>query len=89
VRTFQAEGEDDRPYVGVAVQDNGRGIAPNDLPRIFEPFFTTKSDGRGTGLGLSIVQGIVQRHHGFVDVESSPGGGTTFTVKIPTGHIGP
>jgi two-component system NtrC family sensor kinase len=89
VATFSRRGEGGLPQVGFSVADDGRGISPGDLPHIFEPFFTTKSDGKGTGLGLSIVQGIVERHHGRVNVESSPGRGSTFTVLLPTGHSEP
>ena len=86
VSTFARRGASGAPEVGFDVSDDGRGIAACDLPHIFEPFFTTKTDGKGTGLGLSIVQGIVERHHGQVAVESHPGRGSTFTVVIPTGH---
>ena len=50
---------------------------------IFEPFFTTKVDGKGVGLGLAVAYGIIQRHHGTLDVESTQGRGTTFTVSLP------
>jgi two-component system cell cycle sensor histidine kinase/response regulator CckA len=56
---------------------------PAVIQRIFEPFFTTKEIGKGTGLGLSVVYGIVNAHAGFVDVESSPGQGSTFKVYLP------
>lgn len=68
-------------FVVLTVHDTGDGIAPADLPHIFDPFFTTRVDG--TGLGLSIVQQIVQEHHGTVDVDSTPGAGTRFTVRLP------
>lgn len=70
-------------YAMVAVQDNGRGIAPEVLPRIFEPFFTTKPVGQGTGLGLSICQQIVQAHGGRIAATSTPGVGTRFVVALP------
>jgi two-component system, NtrC family, sensor kinase len=69
--------------VVVRVRDTGTGIPPEHIGRIFEPFFTTKPDGKGTGLGLSIVQGIVENHGGDVRVESEPGQGTTFTIRLP------
>jgi two-component system sensor histidine kinase PilS (NtrC family) len=65
----------------VSVQDDGPGIEPAHLPRLFTPFFTTKE--RGTGLGLATVQRIVDAHGGAISVESSPGRGTTFVVRIP------
>jgi signal transduction histidine kinase len=69
--------------VVVEVKDNGTGIAPEHLTRIFDPFFTTKPPGTGTGLGLSIVYGIVSGLGGSIEVESTPGQGTTFRVKLP------
>jgi len=64
------------------VADSGHGIAPDDLAHVFEPFFSTKPGG--TGLGLSLVHRIVQEHGGEVDVRSTLGLGTTFTVTLPT-----
>lgn len=65
----------------VAVADDGPGIQPGDLPRVFEPFFTTKREG--TGLGLATVQRIVDAHGGTIEVESAPGRGAAFTVRLP------
>jgi two-component system NtrC family sensor kinase len=69
--------------VRLAVADTGRGIPPEAIDHVFEPFFTTKTQGAGVGLGLAIAYGIVERHHGTIDVESKPGVGTTFTVELP------
>ncbi|BBO73400.1 hypothetical protein DSCW_08170 [Desulfosarcina widdelii] len=70
-------------YVAVTVQDRGRGISPDVMKRIFEPFFTTKKMGRGTGLGLASVFGIVKNHGGIIDVKSTVGKGSTFTIFLP------
>jgi len=70
-------------YVAVTVQDRGKGISPDVMKRIFEPFFTTKKMGRGTGLGLASVFGIVKNHGGIIDVKSTVGKGSTFTIFLP------
>ena len=70
-------------YVVFRVSDTGSGIPPEHLDRIFEPFFTTKSPDKGTGLGLSTTAGIVRSHGGFVQVHSTIGKGTTFSVYFP------
>ena len=68
----------------ISVADTGPGISPEHLPRIFEPFYTTKKEGYGVGLGLSTVYGIMQDHKGRVDVDSTPGKGTTFRLVFPS-----
>jgi signal transduction histidine kinase len=70
--------------VRVQVRDNGPGIAPEHLKSVFEPFFTTKS--YGTGLGLSICRDVIIRHGGQIEVQSTGGQGTTFTVSLPVGR---
>jgi CheY-like chemotaxis protein len=69
--------------VGIAVQDSGAGIAPENLPRVFDPFFTTKPVGLGTGLGLWVCRNIVIALGGTLEVESELGQGTTFHVVLP------
>jgi len=67
----------------IAFSDDGVGIEPENLKKIFDPGFTTKGVGVGTGLGLSICYQIIQDHHGTIDAESTPGEGTTFTIRLP------
>jgi signal transduction histidine kinase len=77
------DGRPEQPCVRIEVRDHGTGITHDALPRIFEPFFTTKDVGEGTGLGLSVVYGIVKDHGGWIDVDSSEGKGSVFTVWLP------
>jgi signal transduction histidine kinase len=72
--------------VWVSVQDTGKGMSDDVRRRIFEPFYTTKPVGKGTGLGLSLSFSIIQKHHGRIEVESTPGVGTTFRVWVPVRH---
>jgi two-component system NtrC family sensor kinase len=67
----------------VEVSDTGVGIPQENISRIFEPFFTTKEIGKGTGLGLAVCYGILTEHGGSLDVQSTPGMGTTFTISLP------
>jgi two-component system NtrC family sensor kinase len=73
----------DESLAVITFQDKGTGIPPEIQSKIFEPFFTTKRVGKGTGLGLSTSYGIIQSHHGNIEVESDIGKGTTFTILLP------
>ncbi len=73
----------DAASIFISFQDEGTGIPPEIQSKIFDPFFTTKGVGKGTGLGLSTSYGIIQSHHGNIEVESQPGKGTTFTIYLP------
>ncbi|RCS47604.1 sensor histidine kinase [Bremerella cremea] len=72
-----------REYCCICVADQGTGIADDAMPHLFDPFFTTKDVGEGTGLGLSVSYGIIEDHHGWIDVESQVGEGSRFTVYLP------
>ena len=84
-RTARRPGDErDAEFVAIGVADTGVGIDPGIADRVFEPFFTTKDVGEGTGLGLSVAYGIVQDHGGWIELESTPRHGSTFTVYLPT-----
>jgi PAS domain S-box-containing protein len=70
-------------YVTLSVTDTGTGMDAATLAMVFEPFFTTKGEGKGTGLGMAMIDGLAKQHDGFVDVESTVGGGTTVRVWFP------
>ncbi|MEO8887541.1 MAG: 7TM diverse intracellular signaling domain-containing protein [Mucilaginibacter sp.] len=70
-------------HISIEITDTGIGMAIETKQRVFEPFFTTKEIGQGTGLGLSIVFGIIEKHKGTIDIQSTPGVGTTFLVTLP------
>ncbi len=73
----------DGDFLEVVVRDTGCGMVPDTLEHLFEPFFTTKELGKGTGLGLSVVHGVVLKSSGHIEVRSTPGEGTAFTLLFP------
>ncbi len=75
--------EKNTDMLGLSVSDTGHGIEPYHLSRIFEPFYSTKANGKGVGLGLAMVYGIIREHKGDIEVESEPGKGTKFTIRLP------
>ncbi len=81
VITIGTQIQDD--FLVITISDTGKGIQPQILPKIFDPFFTTKEVNQGTGLGLSISYSIIQKHNGRIEVTSTPGKGTTFTIFLP------
>jgi signal transduction histidine kinase len=72
----------------LAVSDTGSGMAEEILTQVFVPFFTTKDIDKGTGLGLAVVSGIVEAHHGTIEVSSEVGRGTLFTIRLPPASAG-
>jgi signal transduction histidine kinase len=80
--TARTHGEAGKGVV-IEIEDNGCGIQPEHRARLFEPFFTTRPIGQGTGLGLSVSFGIIRDHGGAIEVESAPGRGSTFRVRLP------
>lgn len=80
-------GGDEQSWMAIEVKDTGIGLDEATRARIFEPFYTTKGVGEGTGLGLSVSWGLVREHGGWIDVQSSPGKGSVFTVYLPRGAV--
>jgi len=70
----------------ISVEDNGKGISPEDMVHLFDPFFSTKETGMG--MGLSISQTIIQEHNGKIRVESFPGKGSLFSIELPSSKMG-
>lgn len=75
------------PYLEITVSDTGEGIEEDKLRKIFEPFYTTKPIGKGTGMGLSSTLGTIEMHNGTIEVNSTPGEGTAFTIILPCHNI--
>ncbi len=73
-------------WLRIITSDNGEGISPEMIDKVFDPFFTTKPVGKGSGMGLSVVHGIILNHNGVVQLESTPGEGTVFTLFLPAGE---
>jgi signal transduction histidine kinase len=86
VLTLTSSCDKEGGLASVGFSDTGPGIPPEIRARIFDPFFTTKEPGKGTGLGLSLCYNIIRMHRGDIRVSCPPGGGTTFTVTLPTGE---
>jgi len=78
LRTSASDGQ-----LKIEFQDTGQGISKENMRKLFTPFFTTKEKGKGVGLGLAVAYGIIQRHHGRIEVQSKEGEGTTFTIYLP------
>ena len=76
-------GSDNNNWASISIKDTGHGIEPENMEKLFTPFFTTKESGKGVGLGLAVSQGIIERHGGNIEVTSSIGAGSTFTVFLP------
>ena len=83
ILTITTRNIQNRKMIEVKFNDTGGGIPKENLVKIFDPFFTTKETGKGTGLGLSVSYGIIQEHEGTIMVESEPGQGTTFIIRLP------
>jgi two-component system NtrC family sensor kinase len=73
----------DKSYLKIEVSDTGYGISLENMRKLFTPFFTTKQEVKGVGLGLAVSYGIIQRHHGRIDVQSKEKEGTTFIIYLP------
>ncbi len=82
ISTSHVEGEN---CILISVKDTGIGISAENIGKIFDPFFTTKELGKGTGLGLAVTYGTIERHNGRITVNSTPGEGTEFIIKLPAG----
>jgi len=85
VRVDAKKDEKEEKKVKIVVSDTGKGIPEEVIRKIFDPFFTTKDNERNTGLGLSITKGIIDKHHGTIEIESEPGRGTRIIIELPAG----
>ena len=82
INTYKAEQD-----VKIEFIDTGMGIPEENLKKIFDPFFTTKAVGKGTGLGMSISYRVINDHNGRIEVDSTVGKGTKFTITLPISHV--
>lgn len=71
------------PWIEINIEDNGKGIAPEDIVKVFDPFFLTDANTEKSGLGLCVCHGIITGHKGTIDIKSAPGKGTCFTILLP------
>ena len=83
IRTFFPKHKHAGTHLGISFSDTGCGMTDQVISKIFEPFFTTKGVGEGTGMGMSISYGIIEKHNGHIEVESTVGEGTTITILLP------
>jgi len=81
--TLTATKDENTGEVVIEVRDTGQGIPEEIQGQLFDPFYTTKEEGQGTGLGLSVVYGIIQKHQGSITVQSEPGQGASFFIRLP------
>lgn len=80
---IETKGHSDSEWTEIRIRDNGIGMDEETKKCVFEPFFTTKEQGKGVGLGLAVVYGIVTGHGGEIEIDSAPGKGTTFSIRLP------
>jgi signal transduction histidine kinase len=83
--TLRTTRDEETNQVIIQIMDTGCGIEKKYMERVFEPFFTTKSQEKGTGLGLSICHGIIEQHHGSIQVERSDKTGSVLKIELPAG----
>jgi signal transduction histidine kinase len=83
IKTLLEKDTENGNKILIIISDTGKGIPEENISKLFDPFFTTKPVGEGTGLGLSISLGIIEDHGGSIDIESTVGEGTSFTIRLP------